>query len=202
MEDAIEFRRELARNRAHPARALPPTLPTPHTSAPQNEQSARRELDATRLANVVNTSLQEYTQPQSRNATAPVPTNENEEKAWALVWSSIRKGMQIFFSATSFTIILPVLIAPFIFLFYFVPLVIVNFLRDGKPLRFPIFGITGLITKLKTSEIPLGAAWVLGGILSILLVTTIFFALYALLSKAGELCSFLGTFCSLLPKSL
>jgi hypothetical protein len=202
MEDAIEFRRELARNRAHPARALPPTLPTPHTTAPQNEQSARRELNATRLANVVNTSLRQYTQPQSLKTTTPAPTNEKEEKAWALVWSSIRKGMQIFFTATSFTIILPVLIAPIIFLFYFVPLVIVNFLREGKPLRFPIFGVTGLITKLKPAEVPLGAAWVLGGILVVILTTILFVALYATISKVAEICSFLGTLCSLLPKFL
>ncbi len=201
MGDAFQYQRDLARERSH-ARALPPTLPTRSASG-QDQQSARRALDAARVSGTTNGALAGST-PGSTNKAKSSPgtggENKAEEDAWSLIWSGIRKGLQIFYSATFFTIIIPVLLAPIIFLFYFVPLFLVNFLSGGKPVRFPIFGITGLITKLKPAEVPLGAAWVLGGLLSMIVATILFFAIYAMLSKIADLCNALGSFCSLFPK--
>lgn len=199
MEDAFQYQRDLARERSR-VRALPPTLPIRSATA-QDEQSARRELAAAHLSGIVGNALQEYAPANAKKNTATtVGENTAEETAWGVFWSGFRKGLQIFFSATFFTVIIPALLAPIIFLFYFVPLFLVNFLNGGKPIHFPIFGITGLITKLKPAEVPLGAAWVLGGILSMVVVTILFFALYVMLSKANDLCAFFSTFCSLLPK--
>ncbi|MBP9749073.1 hypothetical protein KBD18_02600 [Patescibacteria group bacterium] len=199
MGDAFQYQRDLERERSH-ARALPPTLPI-RSATTQDQQSARRELDADRLARVVDDALKEYAPANRKKPSATmVDENKAEEAAWGLFWSGLRKGLQIFFSVTFFTIVIPALLAPLIFLFYFVPLFWVNFLNDGKPVRFPIFGITGLITELKHAEVPFGAGWVLGAMLSMLVVTILLFALYAMLSNVNDLCSFSSTFCSLLPK--
>lgn len=125
------------------------------------------------------------------------PKISNEEKElWKGLYRIVDGAINSFFFATIWTMIMAIFLAPVVMAYYLIRLGRANLLNDGKPVKFPLFGITsGWLMPL---EFPLGILnamlWIFLSILSLLItITVVLIALRAY----SELCGSLPFICKI-----
>lgn len=209
MEDALQYQRDLTRERRN-VRALPPLFPG-NSAVSQNPSADRRTFEAQRTRARAEAAAQEALEemyppsptPQQKkeSPTFADGSNPTEERVWTWFWDGIMMALKILFTSLFWTLVVPVFLAPIIFVLYTYRLIAVNLLHKEKPVRFPILGIVDiLVTKIDRLKIPTALAWILAGFITTLVATVAVGVIIFLLTSLANSCSALGSLCALLPK--
>lgn len=200
MGEELQYQRALAA--AH--RGPPATLRTPPTT--QNPAAARRALEAARTTDSnrdADTISSNERAPKKNGVLVASSNNSSTELSWGLFWDGLTMSLKILFTTLLWTIIVPVAIAPLLFIVIVYRLIAVNLLNNGKPVRFPLLGIVDImVTKIDLIKIPSSLGWLLACGIVFLIAACIVAILVYTMAKITGICTTLGPVCKLLPKLL